>query len=478
VSKQTSAAAIAQIAIEPNLTAAATLTGTEVSRVYQGSGIVRTTTAAVAKIPVETSLSAAGALSGSEKIRMYQGSGIVVATPAQIAAYASPFVVPTTQTSAYVIANNPISSSAGKQFKTTDMGVMMCDGVRWFTVGSPPVPPGAQMFGFSRPLFVCFPNVGDLGNYPNGTNNTNGAYSLYNGYAPYSNSNHGTFGTDANGRFTMQYLGSGLNNAFAIQNPYATDKAYNCYGRLPYWQAGKGFYAEFAAVMAAGTAGTDCWNAGFLFPMEHNNEQDDSNTSIGTKWEQWHEWDINESGQGTNYSGAYRGAYLQHMGWYNWSNTFVSAPSGTITTFPNLTSNWAGETMALNMTLGGSGQQIVGNFTAGSKVVTCSSTLITGTPTTSFTTKYGNPINSSAYNTTFIDITQEHTYGVAYDPVSQTSNYFTDGAFIGSISTFNANSANTFRDSLRMEWLFFCQSHGTPFTPSTMAIRYFATWVP
>jgi hypothetical protein len=376
-------------------------------------------------------------------------------------------------TSALVIANFAPANNPGLCVLTSDMGIMQSDGVRWNVVGTPPIPPGATMCGYGKNLYTCFPTLADIGNW-NGSGNGNGEFRLYSGYAPYGTiPNASAYTTASNGQLQLAYQGSGNpGNGILTIWPYATGKIYANYGILASFEAARGFHWEYAATMS--TNATDSQNAGFLEPQEHNNEQDDSNPAFVVKWEQWHEFDNNESGHGTDWSGAYRGAYLQWSGRYNWSQTFTGTPTSTGAT---LTTAWGGETGSFTITLS-TGQQIAGNFTHGSTAVTWSSTTITGSPTTSFTTGYKTWLNNSNIDTTAVDMTIEHIFGATYDPVGQTYTSWLDGVMTNQVSTYNAASSNTFRDSLHYGPIFSTESHGSPYTASTMQIRYFAAWTP
>jgi hypothetical protein len=386
-------------------------------------------------------------------------------------------------TSTQLIANYPPASNAGRQALTSDMNLMMCDGVRWLVTGTPPIPAGAHMFGYGKNLYTCFPVLADIGNWAGtGSSNNNGAYRLYNGYQNYSTVPDATAYQQDSVTMQLQllYQGNGsTGNGILTTWPRHNAAAYASYGMLPTFQPGRGFYVEAAITMSSNA--TDCFNAYFLEPIEHNTINSDENSAFSTPWRQWPEFDVYEAGHGTDHSGNLRGSYLQwSAGLSSTVYGLTAAPSGTITSLPALSAPWAGETGNFTISLGTSGQSFNVNFTAGSTATTCSSTTITGSPAANFTlsangnTLVSNPIT----NTTSFDATVEHIYGLNYDPVGQTVNVFVDNTLLGSLSTYNPNSSNAFRDALHMGQLFQMASHGTPYTPTTMNLRYFSAWVP
>ncbi len=382
-------------------------------------------------------------------------------------------------TSATVLATYPPASSRGLTVNTVDMGIMMCDGVRWNVMTTPPIPAGAATYGYGKNAYTMFPTLADIGF----SGSTNGQYKLYSGYASYGSQPNNTAYSTSNGQLQCLYQGAGAQNGLLTLYPYATAPLSQNYGQLLLLLAGRGFHFEFAATSSSNN--TDLFNAVFLMPQEHNNEQDDSNPSYPTKYEQWHEFDIWESGHGSDYSGAYRGAYLQWAGRYNWPLTAATSYASGTTAF-SLSSPWTGET-ATNTTwqvFFQSGESRYVNLTNGSVgPYTLYNGLGVATPltvtntTTAITIAYARFLNNVNYNTTTIDNTVEHIFGGTYDPIGQTFTSWVDGIQIGQVSTYNANSPNTFRDSLHYGPIIQMASHGAH-TASSVNFRYFAAWVP
>jgi hypothetical protein len=385
-------------------------------------------------------------------------------------------VVSGVQTSAYILANYPPASNAGLQASTSDMDLMSCDGIRWNVIGRPPIPPGAAMIGACKNLYTCFPTVNDIGNW-NGSSNAAGAFRLYNGFAPYGYAPDSTaYTTASNGQLQLLYQGNGsTGNGLLTCWPYATGKVYANYGMLPSPQAGRSFHAQCNVTMSGNP--TDMFNAMFLLPQEKNNEQDDTDPAQGvSQYEKWAEFDLNESGLGTNLSGTYRGAYLQWSGKYNWALTMAAAyASGT--TSVSLSSPWQGETGAWN-TVFQSGDQRTLNLVNGSAGPYTCTALSTTNTTTAVTIGYTRLLAESTISTTAIDMTQEHTLAATYDATNELYTTWVDNLMLGQVSTYNANSSNTFRDALHYNWIFQMASHGSPYTPTTMNLKCFGMWVP
>lgn len=380
-------------------------------------------------------------------------------------------VISGTYTSTQVIADFAPASYTGATVFTTDMGRMQSDGNGWRVLGTPPIPPGAQVLSYTHNAFTLFPTLADI---TAGNAQTLGGALIYPGYIALGSATIGSFSTASNGQLQLAYTGTaGQNGMFTIV-PYTTAVLGQDYGQLALQQGGRGFYVEIAYTDSSNN--TDCNDTLFVEPQEHNPLQVDFNPNFagGTGWEQWHEFDVNECGHGTDYSGAYRGAYIKWWGKYNWSNTFTAAPSGTWTG-STLSSAWTGETGSYTITLS-TAQQITGNFTNGSTAVTGSAT-ITGTPTATFTTTYGHPLDSSITQTASLDYTTEHIFGGAYDPVGQTWCIWQDRVEQGCTSTAYSGSPDTYRDAWHYMIIVAAQSHGAH-VAHTMTVRYVAMWVP
>lgn len=385
----------------------------------------------------------------------------------------TPLFIAGTFTCAQVLANYSAPNFAGQAVLTTDMGTLLSDGTRWLAL-NPPTPPGATAFGYNKNLYTVIPTQAEIG-----FSNVNAAARLYSGWGPYGSQPDATAYSTSNGQLQMLYQGNGAQNGVLTTLPFANSRhlAAN-YGQVPFILAGRGFHYETALTMSSNN--TDLFNAAFLLPQEHNTIQDDTNGAIPiTKYEQWHEFDVNESGHGTDYAGAYRGSYIQWSGESGGVFALSTAPSQFATSI-TLSTPWAGETATaghpwtIRLSTGETHTAILVNGSAGPYTI---SAVANVGNSTAITIGYTALISSAITNTAPLDYTAEHIFGLTYDPIGQNVYSWQDGVLTGSTTTQNANSSNTFRDSLHYFPIFQMASRGA-FVLSTMNIRYFSAWIP
>jgi hypothetical protein len=450
--------------------------GSETFPVVQNSATVKLTTAQIAAY-VNANLSgvpnASLATMGSGTVKCNPSGGTATpsdCTSAQVNAIAG--LISGTFTSTQVIANYPPATNGGRSVLTTDMGMMSCDGTRWNVVGTPPIPPGAAMLGYTKNTYTKFPVLSDIV-FSRGTTKAN----WYAGLA--ANSGQPTsaaFGTDATtGQLELFYT-SGNAAVMTIVTSQNTTALTTALGNLPPAIGSKGFYFEAAYTIPTDNA--DSFFALFVQPWQHNAAKGDApGGSFPAVYEQWNEFDINENGHGTDQSGFYRGTYI------NWGGslspgiamTFTSAPS-TGAHSGTLTTTWAGDSQSTFNCFTSTGQNLYPcTLTNGSTAVSWSPA-VTGSPTTALTVGDYNVLVQSA-QTGALSYTTEHIFGGAYDPVAQEFYVWLDGALVENYSTAVTGTTNTFRDSLGYVPILQTGSHGA-LTPGTMLLRYVSMWTP
>jgi hypothetical protein len=332
---------------------------------------------------------------------------------------------------------------------------------------TPPIPPAAALFAYNQNVYTVYPTLADI-SYTNapGFRLYSGIY--YNGVSP-----AGDFTTASNGQLQLIYPGTGtLGGILTTRNLIDGTTIPNNVGQLPFVLASKGFHFEVAATMS--TNNSDCQNAIFLMPQEHNSAQNDNNPSFFVGYEQWHEFDIYECGHGTDHSGGYRGTYLQWSGKFNGAFTMAAIyASGTSSV--SLASPWVGESGNWPVTFQSGEVRFLNLITGSAGPYTTGSNLTITNTTAAATIPYRSLVNSSYTNVAAFDATVEHIYGGTYDPIGQNFYISVDNVIVATLTTVNGNSPNAFRDSLHYYPIFMTQSFGA-LVPSTMNIRYFAMW--
>jgi len=380
-------------------------------------------------------------------------------------------------TSAQVLANFPAATYAGCSVYVTDLAcTLVSDGIRWNVIGTPAIPPGAALLGYKTNVYTVIPSLAEL----NFTSTTDAR--IYNGctiLGP-ANPNAATYSTAANGQLQVSW-NTGANNGSGLctQRNINSVSLVGNLGSLPYLLGSQGFYTEIAATVPGNNA-TDNWFSYYLEPQEHNTTHLDSNPAFPPNYSQWHEFDINENGHGTDLGGASRGAYHQ------WSGTFnapfaLTAPPLQGATSVTLAAPWPGETSSpghgwtIKLSTGESHFPI--NLVQGSAgPYTISAVVNTGNTATA-TISFNSLIAASNVQTAPLDYTVEHIFGGAYDPIGQTFTWWLDGVQQGTVSTANVNSSNTFRDTLHYFPLITMQSRGANI-PFVANVRYFSAWAP
>ena len=394
----------------------------------------------------------------------------LVATPS-----GNGFFIQGTFTSAQVLAAYPPAANPGCSVNTTDLGLLTSDGIRWLVVGTPPIPPGAAILGYNTNVYTVIPSLAEI----NFTSTTDAR--IYNGctiLGP-ANPNAATYSTAANGQLQVSW-NTGANNGSGLctQRNINSQPLTGNLGTLPYLLGSKGFYVEIAVTGSANN--TDNWFSFYLEPQEHNTTQDDANPAFPANYQQWHEFDINENGHGTDLSGTSRGAYHQWSGIFNGPVTLTGAPAQGATSI-TLASPWAGETSiaghgwTIKLSTGESHFPI--NLVNGSAGPYTISAVVNAGNTTAATISFNSLLATSNVQTAALDYTVEHIFGGAYDPVGQTFTWWLDGVQQSQVTTANVNSDNTFRDSLHYFPLITMQSRGSNIA-NTATIRYFSAWTP
>ena len=376
-----------------------------------------------------------------------------------------------TFTSAQVLASYPPASNAGQMFNTTDMGLLICDGARWLVATTPPIPPGAAVLGYKSNVYTVFPVQADI-SYSSATKTR-----LYSGYGPYGViPPSGSYSTAANGQLGLEMTGGDPGTSHSIvttQNAVNSQPLPGNLEYLPYLLAGQGFYVEIAVTLSGNN--TDNHFAFFLEPQEHNTTFNDVMAGDPASYERWIEFDVNENGHGTDYSGAYRGAAISWKGFYAGAVVFtapLTGTSGTISTVNGTGGGWPGDSGNYPF-LTSTGQQIYVNVVKGSSATTWSPT-ITGVPTATASSSYTYDFNTSNIQTAALDYTTEHIFGMSYDPVGKLCTWWMDGVAQGTASTATANQGFN-------NWHYFpiitMESHGSNLA-YTGTVRYFSAWAP
>src|ERR1700678_4148414 len=167
---------------------------------------------------------------------------------------------PGVYTSTYVIANFSPATYAGKNVDTSDMGLMVSDGVRWLCNGTPPIPPGAALLGYNKNIYTVFPVLADI-TFGGATTKSR----LYSGWGPYGTPpTSAAFGTDpVTGQLQLFYPSGTNANSAVMTTMNATNSQASPVGNLgmlPYALGSKGFHFE-----AAYTIPTDNPDSFFAF---------------------------------------------------------------------------------------------------------------------------------------------------------------------------------------------------------------------
>ena len=370
----------------------------------------------------------------------------------------------TSVTSAQVLAQYSPSSYAGRTVATTDFGTLISDGARWHAL-NPPIPPAAAVLGYKKMVYCSFPGLVDI-SYSSATQSR-----WYSGWGPYSNiPNSSSYALASDGQLELIFPSGGGNNAGLIttETQANSQPVVGNLGYFPFLLGSQGFYIEAAFTLSGNN--TDNFAALFLEPQEHNTTQNDHVSGDPAGYERWLEFDVNENGHGTDYSGAYRGALHYWVGGGNvMTITFTSAPSSGATS-ATLSSNWGGDTLAYPVTFSDSEVKQV-TLTNGAATATWTGGL-TNTVTTSATVGYASEFTVSNTQTASLDYTTEHIFGLSYDPIGNEVAWWQDGAAQASGSTASANSGVK-------NWHYFpliaMQSHGSN-TAFTMNLRYVCAW--
>lgn len=380
-----------------------------------------------------------------------------------------------TFTSAQVLNSYAPSSYGGRTVNTTDMGFLLSDGVRWQAL-SPPIPAGAAILGYNKNLYTVFPTTADI-TYT--TTTPIPITRLYSGFGPDGWIPPSTsYSTASNGQLGIQYPSGGpLSSASLL----TTENAHNSQllpgnlGYEPFLLGSQGFYVEIAVTLSGNN--TDNWFAFFLEPQEHNTTQNDHQSGDVAGFERWTEFDVNENGHGTDYSGLYRGAWIKWFGFGTsaGATTFTTALSGTSGTIatggaPGGGNVWPEDSATYNMTTSTS-QVVHATFTKGSASVTWTPT-ITGSPTSVGTVGYDYYTPASNVQTASLDYASEHIFGLSYDPIGQEVTFWQDGVMQDQLSTSTL-------DAVTNNWHYFpiiqMNSHGSN-VGFTGSVRYISAW--
>jgi len=255
-------------------------------------------------------------------------------------------------------------------------------------------------------------------------------------------------------------------------------------GYLPYLLGSQGFYIEFAYTESSNN--TDVFFSPYLEPQEQNTTQNDKVPGDLPGLQRWLEFDVNESGHGSDFGGGNKGAVHYGVGWqvgtlgnttFNASLTGLSsgatltiatggAPGGG-NVWPIDSASYSGVTST--------GQSISITFTSGSATATLGTTT-TGSPTAVFTTRISNRVVSFT-SATVVDYTVEHIFGLAYDPIANTVNWYQDGVSVSGVVSLASLGINAGVNAWHYFPIIACQSHGANFGYTTN-VRYFAAWTP
>jgi hypothetical protein len=354
------------------------------------------------------------------------------------------------------------------------MGLLINDGARWMAQ-APPIPLGAAQLGYTKNVYTVFPTTNDITytiTNPPKTRLYSGNYPLFSGYGLPPSS---AYSTASNGQLGIQYPAGGpVTAASLVTTEVGTNSATLSpnLGYLPFLVAGQGFYTEIAVTLSGNN--TDNWFAYFLDPQEHNSYQVDQAPNDPAAYERWVEFDVNENGHGSDYSGAYRGAIVSWLGYYSKPCVFTAALTGTSGTIATNGVNgsysvWPGDSGTYNLTTSTS-QLLTATFTKGSAAVTWTPT-VTGSPTANATCGYGRTISGNIQTAT-LDYTTEHIFGMSYDPVKQQAIFYQDGVQQSTVSTANASAAI---NAFHYYPIIVMQSHSAQLA-FTGTVRYFSAW--
>lgn len=376
-------------------------------------------------------------------------------------------------TNAQVISSFSPGGSPGKSVLSSDMGLMTSDGTRWLSITPPAIPPGAATLGYSRNIYTVYPVIADI-TVPR----TTAISRFYNGAITSGTIPPATaYALDSNGQLQLIYPQGGPGNQAGLLttiNSLPSQSVTGNLGFLPYLLAGKGFYIEEAVTMSASANASDCFNAFFLNPQEHNTLQADHKPGDPTTpviYERWMEFDVNECGHGTDNGGAFRGAFLSWLGFFSYPLVFTAPPTGTSGT---VTPVWPGDTLTLLWPVTFSdGEKRNVTMTQGSGAVSWSGAL-TGSPTVNATVTYARNASSSNTQVAPLDYSVEHIFGLSYDPVGQQVTFWLDDVQQSTVST---AIADTISNSWHYYPLLQMASHGA-FTGTTMDVRYVSAWAP
>ena len=373
----------------------------------------------------------------------------------------------------------------GSNVNTTDMGLLTGDGARWLVGPAPPPPPGAAVLGYNRNVYTVLPVVADI------SINNSTKTRLYSGYGPLGYIPPLTaYSTASNGQLQMQYPSGGPLTAASI---VTTENAVNSQllpgnlEYLPYLLGSQGFYVEFAVTSSSNN--TNVFFSPYLEPQEKNTTQNDHVPGDLPGLERWLEFDVNESGHGSDFGGGNKGAVHYGVGW-------TAGTSGNTTFTASLTGLSSGATLTI-ATGGAPGggnvwpidsgtysgvtstaQSINVTFTKGSATATLNTT-ITGSPNAVDTVRFANKVVSFT-NATVVDYTVEHIFGLSYDPIGNAVNWYMDGVSVsGGPVSLSPFGTDLFPGVNAWHWfpILACQSHDGV-TAYTTNVRYFSAWTP
>jgi hypothetical protein len=390
--------------------------------------------------------------------------------------------IPGAFTSAQVLAQFPPATSGGASINTSDLSLLTSDGVRWLAWPAPPIPTGAALLGYKTNIYTVLPVLADI------SVGTTGISRLYSGYGPLGYVPAITaYSTASNGQLQLQYPSGGPLAASSIvttQNAVNSQLLPKNLGQLPYLLGGQGFYIEFAYTVSSNNA--NVFFSPYIEPQEKNTTQNDHVPGTLAGLEYWLEFDVNESGHGTDFGGGNKGAVHYGGGWGagTGGNTTLNASLSGLSSGAALTINAGGAPGGGNVWPIDSGtytavtstaQSISVTFTNGSATATLNTT-ITGSPTAVLTVRTFNKVVSFT-SATPVDYTVEHIFGFSYDPVGVNVNWFMDGVSVSGVVSLASFGINPGVNAWHYFPIIACQSHDGV-TGYTTNLRYFSAWAP
>lgn len=362
-----------------------------------------------------------------------------------------------------IAEHSPRRSGVG--IYSRDLGLLVSDGTRFHAI-DPPIPPAAALVGLNKHLYTCLPVVDDVG-----FDSTVPGFRLYAGALTSSDvPDAECFGTSPDNQLRMYYAGKGVLQ-MATTNVIKSTTVDKNVGYFPYCRAARGLHMQ--AELTYSTNVSDCFDAWFSMPQQHNTLQHDSAPGFPAKYEQWHEFDGYEAGHGTDHSGYYRGGYIQWAGIWNGKQLLKSAPAKGATVV-ELKNPWDGETGGWTLQLS-TGERHSVQLVAGMPGPLTIDPVVNDGNTADGIIGYTRFLTRSVIQKESFDATVPHLYGMTYDPWKQLFYISVDNVIVGSVSTYNANSPNDFRDEQDFYQIFMCQQHGAG-TASTMDVGQFSCW--